>query len=144
MIRFSEPLSALPLGLSTPSGSPSASTADLDALGTPAELHFADSAALYSHADWKRGQYAEPAYYTATQYVLLGRPLALPTEVLALPTEVLARFPSHQRSSFSQSEELAGKGRLHTTNEGVVLLLRNPFPALLLPTTGGTRGLPFG
>ena len=53
------------------------------------------------------------------QCILYDRPLAL-------PTEVLARFPSHQRPLFSEIQELAGKGRLHTTDEDIVILVRNP------------------
>ena len=59
--------------------------------------------------------------FAIIQYILLGRPLAM-------PTEVLARFPSHQCPSFSEIQELAGKGRLHTTDEDIVLLVRNPTP----------------
>ena len=33
-------------------------------------------------------------------------------------------FPSHQRPSFSEIHELAGKGRLHTTDDGIVLFVR--------------------
>ena len=47
---------------------------------------------------------------------------------LALPTEVLARFSSYQRPSFSEIQELAGPGRLHTTDEGIALLVHNPTP----------------
>ena len=78
-----EPLSLPLLGLSTLSESPSAPTADLDAHGAAAELHFGDSAARYSHADWKREQLAEPTCYATVQYILLGRTLALPTENLS-------------------------------------------------------------
>ena len=79
-----------------------------------AELHFGDSAACYSHAE--REQRAEPACYGAMQYIFLGQPLAL-------PTEVIARFPSHQHPPFSEIQELAGKGRLHTTEGDIVLLV---------------------
>ena len=119
-----EPLGIPLLGLSTPSESPSAPSADLDALGAAAELHFGDSAARYSHADWERGQRAEPTCYAALRYILLGRPLAL-------PTEVSSRFPSHQRPPFLEIQELAGKGRLHTTDEDIVLLVRiQPRPTI--------------
>ena len=37
-------------------------------------------------------------------------------------------FPSHQRPSFSEIQELAGKGWLHTTDDDVVLLVRQPTP----------------
>ena len=90
--------------------------------GAAAELHFGDSAARYSHPDWEREQRAEPTCYAPIQYILLGWPLAL-------PTEVLARFPSHQHPPFSETQELAGKGRLHATDEDIVLLVRNQTPA---------------
>ena len=54
-----ESLGAPLLGLSTLSEPPSAPTADLDALGAAAELHFGDSAARYSHAGWEREQLLE-------------------------------------------------------------------------------------
>ena len=118
----SEPLGVPPLGLSTPSESPSAPTADLDALGAAAEPHFGDSAARYSHTDWEREKRAELTCYAAIQYILLGRPLAL-------PTELSAHFPSHQRPPFSEIQELVGKGRLHAIEEDIVLLARNPTSA---------------
>ena len=117
-----KPLGIPILGLSTPSESPSAPTADLNALSAAGELQFGDSAACYSHADWEREQRAEPTCYTALQYNLLARPLAL-------PTDFLTRFPSHQRPLFSEIQELAGKSRLHTTDEDIVHLVRNPTPA---------------
>ena len=118
-----EPLGTPILGLSTPSEPPSAPTADLNALGAADELHFGDSAARYSHADWEREKGEEPTCHPAIQYTILGW-------LLALPTEVLARFPSHQRPPFSESQEFAGKGRLHTTDKDIVLRLdRNPTPA---------------
>ena len=67
-------------------------------------------------------QRAESTCYAAIQYILLGRPLAL-------PTEVLARFPSRQRPPFSEIQQLAGKGRVHTTDEDIVLFVRNLNPA---------------
>ena len=100
---------------------PSDTTADLDTLGVTAESQFGDSAAHYSHADWARKQQAEPACHAAMRYIALGRPPALPNDVLSC-------FPSHQRPSFSEIQELAGKGRLHTTDDGIVLLVRQPTP----------------
>ena len=55
------------------------------------------------------------------RYIALGRPPALPDDFLSC-------FPSHQRPSFSEIQELAGKGRLHTTDDGTVLLVRQPTP----------------
>ena len=39
---------------------------------------------------------------------------------------LLACYLSHKRPSFSDLKELAGKGRLHTTDDDIVLLVRNP------------------
>ena len=42
----------------------------------------------------------------------------------------LSAFPlSHQRPPFPEIQELAGKCRLHTTDEDIVLLVHNPTPA---------------
>ena len=64
----------------------------------------------------------EPNAHSAIQYILLGRPLVL-------SAEILARFPSRQRPSFSEIQKLAGKDHLHTTDEDIVLFIRNPTPA---------------
>ena len=50
------------------------------------------------------------------RYIVLGW-------VPALPADVLSCFHSHQRPSFSEIEELAGKDRLHTTDDGILLLV---------------------
>ena len=71
--------------------------------------------------DWAREQQAEPVCHAAMRYIALGRPPALPDDFLSC-------FPSHQRPSFSEIEELAGKGRFHTTDDGTVLLVRQPTP----------------
>ena len=39
--------------------------------------------------------------------------------------DCLSCYPSHKRPSLSDIQELAGKGRLHTTYGGIVLLARN-------------------
>ena len=39
-----------------------------------------------------------------------------------------ACYPSHKRSSLSDIQELTGKGRLHTTEDDIVLLVHNPIP----------------
>ena len=89
--------------------------------GAAAESQFVDSSASCSHPDWAREQQAEPACHAAMSYIALGRPPAL-------PDDVLSRFPSHQRPSFSEIQELAGKGRLYTTDDGTALLVRQPSP----------------
>ena len=95
----------------------SAIPADLDALGAAAELQFGDSAVRYSHAYCAWKQHAEPACHASMRYVVLGHPPVLPTDFLSY-------FPSLQRPSFSEIQELAGKGRLHTTDDGIGLLVR--------------------
>ena len=115
---------AEPLGtvvrLPPPSDVPSATTVDLDALGAAAELQFRDSTVRYSHADWARKQQTVPACHTAMCYIVLGRPPSLPADFLLC-------FPSHQYP-FSEIQELVGKGRQHTTDEGIVLPVRQPTP----------------
>ena len=114
----------------------SATRTELDALGAAAELQFRDSAGRYSHADWAREQQAEPACHAVMRYVARGRPPFLPADFLSC-------FPLHQCPSFSEIQELAGKGQLHTTDDGIVLLLRKPTPQtpVRLAAPGGTRGL---
>ena len=116
-----EPVGTPLLRLSSSPDVPSATKTDLDPLGAAAESQFGDSAARYSHADWAREQQAERACHAAMRYIALGRPPSL-------PDEFLSSFPSHQRPSFSEIQELAGKGRLHTTDDGTVLLVRQPTP----------------
>ena len=102
----------------SPGDTPTAYTSS-DALGDAAELRFADSVARYSHADWKREQHAEPTCHAMMRYISIGRPSVLPPDVLAC-------YPSHKRPSLSDIQELAGKGQLHTTDDDIVLLVRNP------------------
>ena len=61
----------------------------------------------------------------------------------ALPANCLSCFPSHQRPSFAEIQEPAGKDRLHTTDDGIVLLVRQttPQPPSDSQYPGGTRGL---
>ena len=90
-----------------------------DALDDAAELRFADSVARYSHADWKREQRAEPTCHATIRYISIGRPSALPPDFLEC-------YPSSRRPSLSDIQKLANKGRLHTTDDDIVLLVRNP------------------
>ena len=114
-----EPMGTLLLRLTpSPGDTPTALTRS-DALDDAAELRFADSVARYSHADWKREQHAEPTCHATIRYISIGRPSALPPHFLAC-------YPSHKRPSLSDIQELAGKGRLHTTDDDIVLLARNP------------------
>ena len=86
-----------------------------------AELQFGDSAARYSHADWAREQQAELPCHDAMRYIVLGRPPSLPADFLSC-------FPSHQRPSFSEIQELTGRSRLHINDDGIVVLVRQPTP----------------
>ena len=65
--------------------------------------------------------YRMAACHTAMRYIALGRSPALPDDFLSC-------FPSHQRLPFSEIQELAGKGRLHTTDDDTVVLVRQPTP----------------
>ena len=53
------------------------------------------------------------------RYVSIGRPSTLRPNFLAC-------YPSHKRPPLSDTQELAGKGRLHTIDDDIVLLVRNP------------------
>ena len=115
-----EPLGLPLLGLSTPSESPP----PLRPIGTPSTLlpNYTFVVPLGVIRTPTGRESNVQSLRAAIQNILFGRPLAL-------PTEVLARFPSHQRSPFLEIQELAGKGRLHATDEDIVLLVRNPTPA---------------
>ena len=48
----------------------------------------------------------------------------------ALPADFWSSYPLHKGPSLSDISELAGKGRLHTTDDDIVLLVRNSTPPL--------------
>ena len=87
-IDYPEPVETLILRLEPTLGVPSATTADLDALGAAAELWFGDSAARCSHADWTRERPVEPACHAAMRYIVLGRPPALPADCFGYLTRL--------------------------------------------------------
>ena len=62
------------------------------------------------------------------RYISIGRPSALPPDFLAC-------YPSPKRPSLSDIQELADKGRLHTTDDDFVLLVRKP----TLPPTSSDK-----
>ena len=88
-----EPVGTPPLRFPPSADVPSATTAELDALGPAAELQFGDSTKCYSHADWAREQQAEPAFHVAMRYFAFARPLSLLADFLSC-------FSSQQRPSF--------------------------------------------
>ena len=90
-----------------------------DDLGNAAEVRFADSVVRFSRDDCKQEQHAEPTCHAMMRYVSTGRPSVLPPDVLAC-------YLSHKPPSLSDLKELAGNGRLYTTGDGIVLLVRNP------------------
>ena len=102
----------------SPGDTPTAHTRS-DTLGDAADLRFADSVARYSLGNRKREQHSEPTYHAVMCYVSIGRPSVLPPYFLAC-------YPPHKRPSLSYIQELAGKGRLHTTGDDIVLLVQNP------------------
>ena len=57
------------------------------------------------------------------RYITIGRPSALSADLWSC-------YPSHKRPSLSDIQELDGKGRLHTTDNDILLLVRNPTPPL--------------
>ena len=66
-----------------------------------------------SHAGWEREQQAEPTCHAATCYItIIGRPPALPPDCLSC-------YPSHKGPSPSDIQDLANKGRLHTTDDAI-------------------------
>ena len=125
-----EPVGTPLLRLTPPPGDTPTASTKLDALGDAAELQFADSIARYSHADWGREQQAEPTCHAAMRYITIGWRSALPPDSLSC-------YPSHKRPSLSDIQELAGKGRLLTTDDDIVLIVRNPTPP---STTFGEPG----
>ena len=82
-------------------------------------LRFTDSVERYLHADWKREQRAQPMCDATMRYVSIGRPSVLPPDGLAC-------YHSPKRPSLSGIKDLAVKGRLHTTDDHIVLLARSP------------------
>ena len=67
------------------------------------------------------------------RYITIGRPSALPADFLSC-------YPSHKRPSLSDIQALAGKGRLHKTDDDVVLLVRNPTPPLTTSAESSSVG----
>ena len=84
-------------------------------------MYFADSVERYSHADLEREQQAESTCHAAMRYITIGRPSALPPDFLSC-------YPSHRRPSLSDIQKLAGKGRLHKTDDDIALLVSIPTP----------------
>ena len=128
-----EPMGTPLLRHTSPPGDTPATPTRSDALDDAAELRFADSAARYSHADWKREQHADPTRNATIRYISIGRPSALPPDVLTC-------YPSPKRPSLSDIQELASEGRLHTTDDDIVLLVPNP----TLPPTSFDKPNPVG
>ena len=61
-------------------------------------------------------------------YITIGLPPALPHDLFMC-------YSSHQRPSVSGIQELARRGPLHTTDDDVVLLVRNPTPPPDVPSS---------
>lgn len=107
--------------ISTPLGTSLLLFQDLDVLGAAADMNVVDSAMRYPHADWGREQQADPTCQVAIRCIISGRPPDLLPDFLSL-------LPLHQRPSFSEIQEFAGKGELYTTEARVVMLVRKPTP----------------
>ena len=96
----------------SPGDTPTAYTRS-DALHDTAELRFADSVARYSRDEWKREHHAERTCHAMMRYASTGRPNVW-------------RATSRTSVHLSQTKELADKGLLHTTDDDIVLIIRNP------------------
>lgn len=94
-----EPVGTPLLRIPLPPGVPSATTADLDALGAAAECQLGGVAARYSHDERAREQQAEPERHASIRYIVLGRPATLPGEYLSC-------FSSRQHPSFSDVQSV--------------------------------------
>ena len=116
-----EPVGTPFVRLPSPPGDTPTAPTKLDALGDAAELQFVNSVARYSHAHWEREQQAEPTCHALKRYITIGRPSAWPPNFLSF-------YASHHRPSLSDIQELADKGRSHTTDDNIILLVRNPTP----------------
>ena len=55
-------------------------------------------------------------------------------------SRLLSCYLSHKRPSLLDIQELAGKGRLHTTDDDIVLLVRNPTPPLTMSAEPSSVG----
>ena len=113
-----EPIGNPLLRILPPPGDTPATLTTSDALDNAVELRFSDSVARYSHTDRKREQHAEPTCHATIRYITIGRPSALPPDFLTC-------YPSPKRPSLSDIRELASKGQLFTTDDDIVLLVRN-------------------
>ena len=118
-----DPLGTPLLRLTPPPGDTPTAPTKLDALSDAVEWQFADSVASYSHADWEQKQQAEPTCDAATRYITISGPSAL-------PDDALSSYRSLKRPSYSDIFDLAGKGPIHTTDDDIVPLVRNPTPPL--------------
>ena len=111
------PLIRLP---STPGDTPTAPT-KLEALDDVDELQFTDSIRRFSHANWDREPQAVPTCHASMRCITIGRPQAL-------PPDFLTPYASHKRPSLSDIQALTNTGRLHTIDDDIVLIVRNPTP----------------
>ena len=67
------------------------------------------------------------------RYITIGCPSVLPAEFLSC-------YPSRKRPSLSGIKELAGKERLHTTDDDFGLLVRSPTPPLTISAKPSSVG----
>ena len=67
------------------------------------------------------------------RYISLDRPSVL-------PPDFLRATPSTNVDCLSDIQERTGKGRLHTTDDDIVLLVRNPTPPPIRPNKHNSAG----
>ena len=124
-----EPLGTPLLRLTPPLGDTPPAPAKLDALDDTAKLQFADPVARYSHADWERQQQAEPTCHAARRYITIGRPSALPADVLSC-------YPSHNQPPYTAG---CGLVRRSASSPGTTGSAFFDAGLRLSPTRGGLR-----
>ena len=73
----------------------------------------------YSLSDWQREQQAKPTCAAAIPYLAKGSPKPP-------PADLLDGFPELHRPVLHEVLALAAKGKLHTTDDGIILLVRDP------------------
>ena len=100
-----------------------------DARLQEAELQFKESVENFTHRDWAAEQGKDHICKAALRYIDHGRPDTEPTNFFPSPRELL-------QPSFAEVRELAHKGRIVTTDDGVRLFARKLTKP---PPTNSTR-----
>ena len=129
-----EPVRTPLLRLPWPTDAPPVTATDLNTLGAAAEFQFGESAYALFARRLGSGTIDEAR-------LRCGHALHRPWPAGGFARRVVSYFPSHLRPPGSEVQDLASKGRLHTTDVGIDLLVRQSSPPLepgTQPTMGRT------